>query len=453
MAKLNVQTRKNPNQPVTHEGAQAKRIDAEAELRRTVMACLLWEQTFYEGGVSVAERIADLVKQVNPLAVAGMAIEAREQMHLRHVPLLLVRELARNAGGSLVGDTLARIIQRPDEMGEFLSIYWGGKADRQQVTAAQRPLSKQVKRGLALAFPKFDAYQMAKYNRDTGIKLVDVMRLVYPKPNDEAQREMWQKLADGELEPPDTWEVALSSGKDKSQTWCRLMEERKLGGLALLRNLRNMQQANVPLEYIREAINENPFRRVLPFRFLAAARYAPDLEPELERAMFRALEVMPKLKGRTALVVDHSGSMDMGLSRHSQMTRFEAAAALGMMARELSDDVGVYVFGHDAKKIPPRRGFGLLDAMTRADVGWFTNMELGHQLAKSDGYERVIVISDEQSHQRLSDPLPGKSGYMINVATYQNGVGYGAWTHIDGWSDTVLKYVMEVERQGEEGLV
>jgi hypothetical protein len=420
----------------THEGAPAKRIDAEAQLRRSVMACLLWEDQFYEGGVEIADRIASLVHEVNPMTVAGMAIEAREQMHLRHVPLLLVRELARNGGGKVVGDTLARVIQRADELAEFVAIYWKD---------GKEPLAAQVKRGLAEAFTKFDAYQLGKYNRDREVKLRDVLFLCHAKPKDEDQAAVWKRLVDGTLEAPDTWEVALSSGEEKQAAWNRLLKEQKLGGLALLRNLRNMQQADVKRDTIRAALNANPFKRVLPFRFVAAALHAPEFEPELEQAMLRRLESMDKLGGRTALVVDHSGSMDCSLSQRSTMTRFHAAAALGMSLRELSDDIGVYVFGATAAKVPSRRGFGLFDVMRKANVGHSTMMELGHGLAKADGYDRVIVVSDEQSHQRLSDPLPGATGYMINVASYQNGIGYDAWNHIDGWSEGVLRYIQETE--------
>ena len=45
---------------------------------------------------------------------------------------------------------------------------------------------------------------------------------------------------------------------------------------------------------------------------------------------------------------------------------------------------------------------------------------------------RLIVITDEQSHDPVPDPA-AKHAYLINVASYRNGVGYGRWTHIDGW--------------------
>src|SRR5205807_339727 len=81
-------------QKQTHEGAPAKHISAEQELRRSVLACMLWGNQFYEDGVAIAGRIRELVPKVAAEKVAALAVEAREKMKLRHAPLLLVREMA-----------------------------------------------------------------------------------------------------------------------------------------------------------------------------------------------------------------------------------------------------------------------------------------------------------------------------------------------------------------------
>ena len=100
--------------------------------------------------------------------------------------------------------------------------------------------------GLARAFTKFDAYQLAKYDSDRGrIKLRDVLFLCHAKPKDAEQAAVWKKLVENTLEFPDTWEVALSAGKDKRENFERLLRESKLGGMAVLRNLRLMLAAGV----------------------------------------------------------------------------------------------------------------------------------------------------------------------------------------------------------------
>jgi 60 kDa SS-A/Ro ribonucleoprotein len=431
MARTNV-LNKTPA-PRTHEGAPAHRIDKEAQLRRSVMACLLWESEFYESGETIANRIAKLALELPPETVAQIAIEAREKMYLRHVPLWLVRAMAPH-GGKIVGDTLARVIQRADELTEFLALYWkDGKT----------PISKQVKRGLAQAFTKFDAYQIGKYDRAGAIRLRDVLFLTHAKPKDAAQEKMWKQLVDNTPPPPETWEVLLSAGTDKLAAWTHLLLDNKLGGLALLRNLRNMQQAGVDRDLIREAINANEFKRVLPFRFLAAAKHAPDFEPELEQAMFRATASLEKLPGKTALVVDHSGSMNAALSSKSDLTRFEAAVALAIMLREVAEDVDVYAFSEQVALVPPRRGFALADALRRATPWGGTNTENAKRGADTRGYDRIVIVTDEQAHQALS--APNGIGYVVNVASAKNGIGYGAYTHIDGWSEAVVPYIRQAE--------
>lgn len=420
--------------PRTHEGAPAKQISPELQLRRSVLACMLWEDQFYEDGVAIAGRIRELVAKVPAEKVAALAVEAREKMKLRHAPLLLVREMARLATHrALVAETLTRVIQRADELTEFVAIYW---------SEGKQPLSAQVKKGLAAAYTRFDEYALAKYNRATPVKLRDVLFLSHAKPVDAAQAELWKRLVEGELAIPDTWEVALSSGGDKREAWERLLSENKLGALALLRNLRNMAEAKVSEQAIRDGLARMKTDRVLPFRFIAAARYAPQWEPELEKAMFRALEGQSKLPGKTVLLVDVSGSMDAPLSRRSEMRRNDAAYGLAVLLREIAEDVSIYTFSDRLVRVPSRQGFALRDALNGSQP--HNGTYLGQALKGLDeAYDRLIVITDEQSHDPV--PNPKARGYVLNVASYQNGVGYGAWMHIDGWSDSVIEYIRAAE--------
>ncbi len=387
----------------THEGAPARDISPELQLRRSVLACLLWESQFYEDGVEIAGRIAELVPKVAAEKVAALAVEGRERMKLRHAPLLIVREMARHkTHRALVLETLARIIQRADELAEFVAIYWKD---------GRMPLSGQVKKGLAAAFPKFDEYQLAKYDRGGPIKLRDVLFLCHAKPRDQAQAEVWKKL----------------------------------GALALLRNLRNMREAGVDESLVLSALGSMSTTRVLPFRFLAAARYAPQWEVALEQAMLKCVVETAKLPGKTIVLVDVSGSMSAPLSRRSEMQRTDAAYGLAVLLREIAEKVAVYSFSDNLVGVPARRGFALRDAI---DVSQRHNStQLGNaveKLNRNEKCDRLIVITDEQAHDRV--PAPNGKGYLINVASYKNGVGYGKWMHIDGWSEAVIEYIRVLEQ-------
>jgi 60 kDa SS-A/Ro ribonucleoprotein len=426
----------------THEGAPARNISTELQLRRSVLACLLWESQFYEDGVEIAGRIAELVPKVAAEKVAALAVEGREKMKLRHAPLLLVREMARHASHrGFVAETLARVIQRADEMAEFVAIYWKD---------GRVPLSAQVKKGLAAAFPKFDEYALAKYDRGGPVKLRDVLFLAHAKPRDEAQAEVWKRLIAGELTAPDTWEVALSSGAEKREAWERLLREQKLGALALLRNLRNMREAGVEEELVLSALGSMSTARVLPFRFLAAARYAPQWEEALEHAMLKCVASQEKLSGKTIVLVDVSGSMIAPLSHRSEMQRTDAAYGLAVLLREIGEKVAVFSFSDALVEVPARRGFALRDAIDASQR--HNSTQLGQavdELNRKHSCDRLIVITDEQAHDKV--PAPKGKGYVINVASYKNGVGYGKWTHIDGWSESVVEYIRTLEQTVPEG--
>ena len=446
---------------VTHEGGPAIEVGPEKELRRAVSACLLWEDGFYESGQEIGNRIAALVAKVRPEAVAEIAIDARGRMKLRHVPLLLCREMARLPDHKrFVGSTLASCIQRADEITEFLAIYWAG---------GRQPISKQVKKALRAAFLKFDEYQLAKYDRDGKVKLRDAFMLVHGKTRDTLTEDgtltpglvkknyvrgpvvrhsgsLSHKLMKRELKVPDTWEVALSTGADKRGTFERLMAEKNLGALAFLRNLRGMIEAGVDRSAIEAYGAEVKVDRVLPFRLIAAAKHAPSLEPMIYGMLVRLCAGQPRFHGTTVLLVDGSGSMGQVLSGKSEMTRREAAIALAMVFAERCDRFYCVAFSSDPWEIPPRKGFGMRDAINAKVVPESTMLGKAVRFAqeKHKGADRVVVITDEQSHDK--PPHPERRGYVINVSSARPSIAYGPWVGIDGWSEGVLEYVSETER-------
>lgn len=429
---------------LTHEGAPAAPITAEQQLRRSVLSCLLWESEFYEDGEEIAARIVRLASALPPATVAALAIEAREVGNLRHVPLILVSALAKiGKGDALVAATIERVIQRADELSELVAIH--ARVNGVSPGQVKKTLSAQMKKGLARAFANFDEYALAKYDRAGAVRLRDVLFLVHAKPKDAEQDALWKRLVANELTTPDTWEVQLSGGADKKETFERLIREGMLGYLALLRNLRNMAGAGCDPDLVKDAIvaRANGAQRVLPFRYIAAARAAPQFEPAIDHALSEAIAEMPILPGKTAVLVDVSGSMDAMLSGKSDMKRIDAAAGLAAI---WPGDVRMFTFSQEMVEVPARRGMAGVDAIVRSQPHGGTY--LGNALrALNEGvaYDRLIVITDEQSHDDV--PAPNcERAYMINVASNQRGVGYGRWNHIDGFSEGVLRFIHEYEQ-------
>jgi hypothetical protein len=421
----------------THEGARAVAwLTPEQKLRRSVLSCLLWEDEFYEDGQTIAARIVDNAEKVAPSVLAALAVEAREKLHLRHAPLLLLEVLSRTGqGDKLVADTVARVIQRADEPGELIALHHklGGK----------RMVPAQMRKGLARALAKFDAYALAKYDRDAAVKLRDVLRLVRPTPADDAQSALWKQVKDRTLPAPDTWEVALSGGADKKKTFERLLSEGKLGYLALLRNLRNMAEAGVNTKRVGKAIvaRKGGAHRVYPFRYVAAARAAPQFEPWIDQALCATIGEMRKLAGKTFVLVDVSGSMELALSRKSDLQRIDAAAALAAI---VPGDVRMFTFSERLVEVPPRRGMAGVDAIVQSQPHGSTYLGAAVRELNKLTHDRLIVVTDEQSHDAVPEPV-APHAYLINVASNRNGVGYGRWTHIDGFSEGVLRFILRSE--------
>lgn len=435
-------------------GAAAAKQDSEGLLRRAVMACMLWEDMAYESGAAGAQNIAALVPLVEPEKVAQIAIEAREKQKLRHVPLWIVVQMLKSPKHKkLVRGVIGSVITRADQLTDLVALYWKD---------GKKPLPRQMKLGLADAFQKFDEYRFAKYDRDNEIKLRDALRLCHAKPS-QGKEELFKKVNERTLTPPDTWEVALSGGADKKATWERLIVEKKIGNLAFLRNLRNMVTANVDPATVRLGLRQINDEGLLPLNFLAAQDNAPKFAAEIEEAMLRVYSEREKLPGHTVFVMDVSGSMSTAVSAKSQLSRIDAGAAMAILARETCESCSIYATAgsdglriHKTQLLPSYRGFGLLAQIQQAanslgGGGIFTRQCLEYIKDDMAGEkpQRIIVFSDSADCDR-ANPIPapfGWNNYIVDVSAHKRGINYkGVWTsEIAGWSEHFLTFIAAME--------
>lgn len=416
----------------------------ESKLKRLVMANMLFEDQFYVNGEQIASAMAKAIKACTPETVAAIALDARTKFKLRHVPLFLLRELART--GKMKAQWLTDVIQRPDEMGEFLAIYWKD---------GRTPVANQVKKGIANAFHKFNEYSLAKWDKNSAaIRIRDALFITHPKPTTPAQEELFQRIAKGTMETPDTWETELSAGANKRETFERLMRENKLGALAFLRNLRNMRDSGVPQSVIIDYSSRVDVSKVLPFRYIAAVRVVPEFQRMLEAMMLRSLRSLDRLPGKTALLVDVSGSMfGTKVSSKSELDRFDAASALAMMCSEVCENVDVFSFSNQLVKVRPVPGFALNAALKSSQHnGGTATVEAMNALNRHDSYDRVIIFTDEVANGPYGNVLPnpkGGRGYVINVSAGKQALEYkddSKWMHITGFSEAVIDFIQEVEK-------
>jgi hypothetical protein len=129
----------------------------------------------------------------------------------------------------------------------------------------------------------------------------------------------------------------------------------------------------------------------------------------------------------------------------------DAAAGLAILLREKAEEFAIATFSDACVELTPRRGFALRDAITasQAHSGTYLKRALTELYGKPDWrqLDRVIVITDEQSHDGILTAWTPKA-YVVNVAPYKHGVSYGnGWTHVDGWSERIVNYIAAVEAQ------
>jgi hypothetical protein len=422
----------------THEGGKAVEVDSYQRLKRTVLACMLFEDNFYEDGVKAVDRIIELCQQCSATMILCVALDASMKYHLRHVPLLMIVEALKKQEKPInFSDVIYHCITRPDQMTDLLALYWRN---------GRTPLAHQLKKGLARCFKKFDEYQLAKYNRDNPIKLRDILFLCHAKPEDDTQAELWKRLVNKQLKTPNTWEVRLSSGENKNESFTDLLQNHRMGKLAVLRNLRNFHDNGVDKQLVANELLNNP-KEMLPFQYIAAARECPQWEDIVDPAMIIACSLKPKLDGRTIVLVDVSGSMKDTISGKSKMTRMDTACGLAILLRECCTQVAFYTFSNSFIPIPNRQGMALRDAIVSSQTpsGTLLGKALEYVKQSCVEYERLIVITDEQTCDN-TPMMHGKLNYILNIAGYQNGIGArNQWTTITGFSEASIDFIREYE--------
>ena len=159
---------KAKTQVANYEGATAYTLSAEMELYTTVVTWSL-NDSFYEKNEERLTRLRGLIAKCDPVFVGKLAVYARTKMYMRSVPLVLVTELAKlHSGDDLVARVTDGVIGRADEITELLACY--ELMNQRTGTKKLNRLSKQLQKGLSIAFNRFDEYRFAKYNRDGAVK-------------------------------------------------------------------------------------------------------------------------------------------------------------------------------------------------------------------------------------------------------------------------------------------
>lgn len=464
----------------TYEGARGFVRDLKSELFLLAVTNMVGENTFYENARDRDTRFTELVHAVaveDAYWLARFITWLRTEANMRSASLVAAAEAvkARLAAG-LVGGNRVLIdaaCRRADEPGELLA-YWTANHGR--------AVPKPVKRGLADAVVRlYDERSLLKYDSESkGYRFGDVIDLVHPSP---AADRPWQgdlfahaldRRHQRDKPIPDrlstlrartqlmtlpvgerravllseqgparlraagmTWEALAGwlQGPMDANAWEAVIPS--MGYMALLRNLRNFDEAGVSDEVAATVAAkladpaEVAASRQLPFRFLSAYRSVHSLRWSwpLEQAVGHSLGRVPALGGRTLILVDTSGSMSGGFSRDGTLKRWDAAALFGIALAKRAKDADVLSFSNDVKPFELKRGESVLGALYRwKGGGWFLNGGTNTAAALRAGFDRhdrVVIVTDEQAandHVGVTASVPAAVPvYTWNLAGYRVG--------------------------------
>ena len=461
----------------------------EQQLLELVVGSLYGKDSYYESGNDkVARMIKVLDKVVELHGVRGaryamnVARLAREEMSIRTMPIVMTVELAkilrdRNLQLDQFKEAIAYIIQRADELTDMYAYALSVFGDKSKIPMV-------IKKGVAVAFNKFDAYQFGKYNRDNEVSFRDLLRMVHPKPANETMAEIFVKIISETLESPHTWETVLSKNgqlgdqqKSKAELWTELVTREgsgSMGYMALLRNLRNMKDAAIADETWQVVADriKNPVAvagsKQLPFGFINAYDVAKDnnvpsiVQQALQEATEQSLRNIPKLGDRVWVILDASGSMNMGLHDMLWNTKttgnppIKIGAIFGaalVKAAQDSFQVRFTMFDDDAQHVdlnPKDSIFTLYQKIMNRNAGGGTNLQAALNAKKTLGFEpdTVIVLSDMEVNRLDSRSIDrmftddcvkvavNLAGGTTTPLAEQNG-----WIQLMGWSERIFQFV------------
>ena len=491
----------NRNAKVTqnYESSSAYTLTPEMELYTAVVTSGL-SDTFYEKEHNRLTRIQALIAKNNPEFVGKLAVYARQTMNMRSIPMVLAVELAKaNTGNIVVSKTVKGVVRRADEITELLAYYQ--KANERKGYKKLNRMSKQVQKGLAAAFNEFNEYQFAKYNRKGEIALRDALFLVHPRPKNEQQQIIFDKIALNTLAVPYTWETELSSlGQQPFESaqarahafrakWEELIDSNQLGYMAMLRNLRNIVEAGVSANHIQKictflsATNNVSNSKQLPFRYLAAYREIKKIDAvpvvavlaDLEAAIIQSVNNMIGFDQNTSILIacDVSGSMQKPISAKSKILLYDIGLVLGMSLQMRCKSVIAGMFGDTWKvmNMPNNNILANVDEYYKreGEVGYSTNgyKVIEYLIDRKMIIDKVMMFTDcqmwnntggnqtiERMWKSYKNIAPNAKLYIFDLAGYGNvpfqRLG-GDVNLIAGWSERIFEVLQALE-SGEDAL-
>jgi hypothetical protein len=454
---------------LTHEGGVGYKNNPKGELFRLGVTLFAGgEKTYYEDGKERDSRFGGLVEQLavpDPDWTFEFLRWLRHEGNIRTASILgamhamharLETGVSDNDGSIGYNRLFASIIpDRLDEVGEEFAIWQ---------SLFGKPFPQALKRGAGDALKRLASeYALLKYDTSShGFRVADILSLAHVTPGSPAEAQLFKmalasrygsayetdllpmvaanielraKAAENPkvlLDPAAlkaagmTWEDALSlagSRVPKNELWEALILGGSVGYMAMLRNLRNFQEAGISREatrYVQERLADPQAvakSRQFPFRFWSAYKNATGTQwaDALETAIQLSTGNVPELPGNSLVLIDTSGSMSSPMSGRGTIRRDEAAAVFGAaMAVKNAGRVDLHMFATNHAPVRVTRGGSVLRIVEEVvrrngEIGYGTEtIRAISNLFK--GHDRVFIFTDGQS-------FPHSGGWGYNIST------------------------------------
>lgn len=481
---------------LTHEGGGGFLRTARSELFLTAVTEMA-EDKFYESSQARRLRVQSLVATVLGEPDGRAWLEAflpwlRHSANMRSAPVILLGEMAA-CGAQNMRPLVSATLSRADEPAELLG-YW--------LQFHGRKIPAGLKRGIADSAVKlYTERNTLKWDgQSKAIRFGDVIDLTHPVPKDASQSVLFKQLLDNrhnrdggpkeeltwllrdydlQRVPTDERRAALTHAVESGWSWERLagwlpggMDSEaweavipNMGYMALLRNLRNFEQNGVSKEVLAQVVakiqdpEEVAKSKQFPYRFLSAYLAASDtftFSQALETALELSLSNVPQLKGNTLILIDTSGSMQSRMSGRSQMSCNKVAALFGVALAKTAESVDTVLYATDSQSFTVNSKASTLrtmDALERENgkVGYGTNTHGAIRKYLRPDHDRVIILTDEQSHDKQTGTL-SPWVHTINLAGYSTATmlpGSKVFSY-GGFTDAMFKLIPLMEN-GAQG--
>lgn len=460
-----------PSEMTTNEeGFPAYAMTDKSKLVTQVLTSFFNEHKFYGDNSADMEKTVRRVIETDPDFVSRLAVFARREFNMRSVAQVLAAYLANEPKGKpYARRTIRGIVLRGDDVTELMAFY---------LSTFGKPLPNALRKGISDAFAGFDEYTLSKYKGTRrSLKMRDVLLLCHPTPRDEDQAALWKRLLEDRLKTPVTWETQLSKSGNNWETWEKLIDSGKVGYMALLRNLRNILEAEPRNmgKVLQTLTDETAVRhsRQLPFRYLSAYREvmftsSSRVLSALETAVRLSVANLPRLPGQTVIAVDVSGSMQSALSLRSNVRCSDVGMMLGLIANRICEDSLFFTFDTEIRRYPHTRHTPILETSVHCPGGGGTEIGLPFKVMIQERLkpDRIIILSDNECNS------PRWAGKPVQVLAdeYRQQMHNDLWVHaidlqgygtqqfagprtniIAGWSEKVFEFILLAE-QGEGAL-